>query len=629
MKRIGQFFVLIFLILIYIPNRLYAVSYGNISIQEIPMTSDAGTPTSYGYLEYRFRVTNKDTKAHTVGLEIPKHSYSGNQLQLSRSTNSIVVAPESTAILRLLQPSFQLYGNDEAQVIIDGRYQYDPMPFRKINNHGSNYYSHEIANILTSRDVPGDLRNLFQSGIPSEKKENAEGETSTVLVMPAASSYSRGGSSTPPELMPWTSNVPVEEWSDYWLAYTRFDAVIVTDAEWHEIQEQHAGIFDALKKYVESGGILGIVGTNWNVPKHWLPTEDNTQNSARKYHAVFGLVYAFDKNTETAKPTIEPFRETVLKQAKLWRELDQHPKSIMSNESVLYSSLPVVADYGINIKLIMVLIIVFAILIGPINIYVLSLIKRRIWLMWTVPLTSLAASVLVLGVSLFQEGFLRQSSSATYTVLDQQREEAITFGFVGFYSTLTPRGIIFASETEANACINRYGNSKSLEFHLTAGGNQFLTHGWINARIPSYFVIRKAQSQRKERITFDWTTDSPTATNGLGVDIKTLDVCSPKGEFFTAHNIKAGEKVPLIAGTSEGAVSVSETHSKAAAFKELRRSYSDIIPAGPGVIALFSQNHLPAGSYLAMIEVWSPFVEEGIEQTTPYQNRSFIFGIFE
>jgi hypothetical protein len=633
MKRIGQFFVLIFLLLICIPNRLYAESYGKISIQEIPMTSDAGTPTSHGYLEYRFRVTNKDTKAHTVGIEIPKNNYSRGQL--GRSTNSVVVAPESTAILRLLQPSFPLNGNDEAQVIIDGRYQYDPTPFRKINNHGNFYSSsHEIANIFTSRDVPGDLRNLFQSGIPPEKTENAEGETenqesetSSVSVMPAASPYIRSGTPTSPELMPWTSNVPVEEWSDYWLAYTRFEAVIVTAAEWREIQEQHAGIFDALKKYVETGGILGIVGTNENIPKHWLPIEDNAQNSARKYQAVFGFVYVFDKNTETAKPAIEPFRETVLKQAKLWRDThDRHTNfSIISNESALYSSLPVVADYGINIKLIMVLIIVFAILIGPINIYILSLIKRRIWLMWTVPLTSLVASVLVLGVSLFQEGFLRQSSSATYTVLDQQREEAVTFGFVGFYSTLTPRGIIFSPETEANACINRYGNTKSLEFHLIAGGNQFLTHGWINARIPSYFAIRKAQSQRKERITFDWTTDSPTAANGLGVDIKELTVCSPEGKLLTAHHIKAGEKVSLT--VSIETITTPTTISKSDTFSEIRQAYSQIIPNGPG--AFIPSNRLPAGSYLAELDVWNPFVEEGIDRTTPYQNKTIIFGIFK
>ncbi|MDR0609825.1 MAG: hypothetical protein LBG58_06925 [Planctomycetaceae bacterium] len=628
MKRPMYFFIVIFLLLIFIPNRIYAVNYGNISVQEIPMTSDAGTPTSHGYLEYRFRVTNRDAKAHTVGLEIPKSSHSYGQTVLSRSANSVVVPPESAVILRLLQPPFIIGGNDEAQVIIDGRYQYDPAPFRKINNHGANSYSHEIANILTSRDVPGDLRNLFQSGIPPEQANDSEDETATAPAVPVTPSYSGSGTSTPPELMPWTSNVPVEEWSDYWLAYTRFDAIILTASEWREIQEQHGGIFDALKKYVETGGTLGIVGTNGNIPKHWLPVEDDTQNSAQKYHAVLGLVYAFDKNTETVKPAIEPFRESVLKQSKLWRDIHTSRHSITSDEAALYSSLPVVADYGINIKLIMVLIIVFAVLIGPVNIYVLSLIKRRIWLMWTVPFTSLAASVLVLGASFFQEGFLRQSSSATYTVLDQQREEAVTFGFVGFYSTLTPRGVLFAPETEATACASRLGNTKSLELYLTAGGNQFLTHGWINARIPSYFAIRKAQSQRKERITFDWTADSPTAANGLGVDIKELTVHSPKGELLTAHHIKAGEKVSLTAPASKYiTINDSITLSKVDAFREMCQAYSQIISNGPGTF--ISSKQLPAGSYLAELDVWNPFVEEGIDRTTPYQNKTIIFGLFE
>jgi hypothetical protein len=411
----------------------------------------------------------------------------------------------------------------------------------------------------------------------------------------------------------------------------------MTDSEWNEIQEQHAGIFDALKKYTEAGGILGVVGSNARIPQQWLPDNNSgqtsTQNPAQKYLAVLGLVYVFDKNTDTAKPAIEPFRETVLNQSRLWRGLtgDRHyglhsfPPTMVSDGTTLLSNLPVVANYGINMKLIMVLIIVFAVLIGPVNIYVLSLVKRRIWLMWTVPLTSLVASMLVLGVSLCQEGFLRQSSSATYTILDQQREEAVTFGFVGFYSTLTPRGIIFAPETEATACLERgYGNAKSLELSILAGGNQWLARGWISARIPAYFVVRKAQSQRKERITFNWTTDSPTAANGLGVDIKELHVCSPKGELLTAHNIKAGEKVPLAKDT----INVSQPFSKISTFHELRRSYLHIIPSGT-LDPLLPPNCIPAGSYLAEIDAWNPFVEEGIDRTTPYQNKTIIFGLFE
>ncbi|MDR1142295.1 MAG: hypothetical protein LBL62_11420, partial [Planctomycetaceae bacterium] len=526
-------------------------------------------------------------------------------------------------------------GRSEAQVIIDGRYQRDSLPFQQLRNHGNYYYSHEIANILTSKDVQGDLRNLFQNGIPPEKTENPENKTETVSATPVVVP-AKSGSHTPTEgLMPWTSNVPVEEWSDYWLAYTRFDAVILTGSEWNEIQEQHAGIFDAIKKYTEAGGILGIVGTNGKIPKEWLPTEDaaqtSTQNSAQNYLAVLGLVFVFDKNTEMAKPTIEPFRKIVLEQSKLWRSAfgGFHSSAILTDGKALFSKLPVVADYGINIKLIMVLIIVFAVLIGPVNIFVLSLIKRRIWLMWTVPLTSLVAGVLVLGVSLLQEGFVRQSSSATYTILNQQREEAITFGFVGFYSTLTPRGIIFAPETEATACLPRgYGNTKSLEISIQNGGNQFLTHGWISARIPSYFVVRKAQSQRKERITFNWTTDSPTASNGLGVDIKELNVYSPKGELLTAHHIKAGEKVSLTVSTSKETINVPQKLSKSAAFKELRQSYSWIIPNAT-LNSLIPLDRLPAGSYLAEVDAWNPFVEEGIERTTPYQNKTIIFGIFE
>jgi hypothetical protein len=139
--------------------------------------------------------------------------------------------------------------------------------------------------------------------------------------------------------------------------------------------------------------------------------------------------------------------------------------------------------------------------------------------------------------------------------------------------------------------------------------------------VPSYFAVRKSQSQRKERIAFDWTADSPSATNGLGVDIKTLRVRSPQGKLFIVHDFKAGQKVPL----TDHPESETSQLLPISAMQNLRSNYFNTVLTG----SFRTSDELPAGSYLAEIDAWNPFVEEGIDRTTPYQNKTAVFGIFE
>ncbi len=521
---------------------LGATTYGPITVQEIPMAGNASERSSHGYVEYRFRIVNRDTKAHRVRLDMPLNSSGYSSTNLQSTTNSAEVPPQSTVILRLLQPPVAMEGNNEVRVVIDGRAEQATTTFLRITGHFSGYSSrgNEVAHVLVSQRVPSGIRDFFKDGVPKEN-EKLEGEvTTTTPAVPAHGHYSTYAS-TPvdPQVIPSEATVPMEEWSDNWLAYTRFDGVVMTVTDWKEIRDNYPAVYGAVQKYVEAGGMLAILGSDWTPPAEWT-----LEPGGKRCGAFMGSVILMADDVEAVKPDIAPFRELALQQMRPWRAAMGDPgryygrygrstggSEVMSSDTPLLNSMPVVANYDVNVKLIMVLIVAFAVLIGPVNIYVLSIIKRRIWLLWTVPVTSLVASLLVLGVSFLQEGLIRQSSSETYTVLDQRREEAITFGFVGFYSTLTPRGILFSPNTEATACMDRnsYGGGRSLQLHGDGNGNQLFTNGWISARVPSYFAVRKAESQRKERIIFDFSGDKPTAVNALGVPVKSLQLRTPDG----------------------------------------------------------------------------------------------------
>ena len=53
----------------------------------------------------------------------------------------------------------------------------------------------------------------------------------------------------------------------------------------------------------------------------------------------------------------------------------------------------------------LLVVLLFAVLIGPANLFILSRKRRQIWLFWTVPLLSLLASVSVFGYAAFAEGW--------------------------------------------------------------------------------------------------------------------------------------------------------------------------------------------------------------------------------
>lgn len=631
--RLVALFACIAFFVAFASTNLSAAMFGPISVDEIQMAENRGDRTAHGYVEYRFRVINRDSRARRVDLVMPRNSggYS-MQAMLTRSTSGTEIPAGATATIRLLQPPIAISGSNEIGVSIDGRMQRDGASFTPVASHiqGYAHRSNDIAHIFASQSVPAETRDLFRLEYGK-------------AVTPAATHGASVVASSDPELVTWLANIPVEDWSDNWLAYTRFDCVAITPSDWTEMESRRPQVQAALRKYAEAGGMLCIAGTDWKAPTDWIVDP----NDNRRYRAVFGQIYLLDNNLKGKEDQINPFREEVLKVAGLWRRAMGDPtrsphhighafggSGILSGDTSLLNSMPTLAHYGVSIKLIMILIIVFAVLIGPVNIYVLSLIKRRIWLLWTVPLTSLIASVLVLGASFLQEGFLRQSSSASFTVLDQRSEEATTIGFVGFYATLTPRGIVFSPGTEATACLQRGygGENRSLELNIIGGGNQFLSRGWIHARVPSYFALRKAESQRKERINFDWSGthsgDAATATNGLGVDVKRLVVRSPEGFLYEINEIKAGEKATL--------VKIGDDSKKPEKFASLVRLDADagsFLQSGPSAASFgfdaLDRNRLPAGCYQAELDAWNPFVEPGIEGMTPYQNKTILYGIFE
>src|SRR5262249_22639553 len=124
---------------------------------------------------------------------------------------------------------------------------------------------------------------------------------------------------------------------------------------------------------------------------------------------------------------------------------------------------PVVEGMETPVRGLFVVMLVFAVTIGPVNLYLLARARRRIWMLWTVPLLALATCRAVFGYMVSVEGWHGHARTESLTVLDEASGRASTIGWTGFYTPLAPLdGLHFSRDTELTPQLvddGRWGNN--------------------------------------------------------------------------------------------------------------------------------------------------------------------------
>jgi len=333
----------------------------------------------------------------------------------------------------------------------------------------------------------------------------------------------------------------VTEWSKTWLGYSSYDGVIVTADEMRVMPEPVAS---ALIRYVECGGTLVIFG-NWRPPAGW-PIEKDQSGSLSFYNAGFGVCVVSENAVMEA---LTPGNWQIMSAA--WKE-SQSPwlnfGATAYDVTSANKALPVTENVSIPVRGLLLIMLFFVILIGPINLLVLAKKKKRMWLLWTVPVISLITCFAVSAYSLFSEGWGGRARYLSYTILDERSHRATTIGFNAFYAPLTPGdGLRYAPETEVSVQTSRYYYSPDSAPIRSSDWteDQHLETGWVTARTPAHFTIRRNET-RRERMTITKGGDgSVSIVNGLGVAIKNIKFADEKGMIYTGSNIGAGSSFTL------------------------------------------------------------------------------------
>jgi hypothetical protein len=562
-----------------------AVTINNVTVTVLPQPTAFGSGETYhGYMEYRVALSNLSPDADKrVRLTLPASSWGRGGDQIRSVSRTVVLAPGASTVVSLLQPPVMIRG-DGLGVWVNG--ESNRISLSMIDHAEPNAHSSNIGSaLLVSQGTVASTRSSLQSRLDTSRS--------------TATSVNQ-------------SEVPVTQWSSNWLSYSRFDGVMITA---DEMKDAPIGVVEALRRFTMAGGTLIVTGSTWQPPDDWRPQAAPARGLS-EWYCGFGVVVVGpdDKTLERLVGTIADHVNT---STQPWRA----NRSIEEANNIF----PVVDDLQIPKRGLLVLMIGFAVAIGPVNLWLLAKYKRRLWLLWTVPSFSLLTCLAVWVYATAAEGWSGHEKTAALTILDQENMTATTIGWAAFYAPITPGGgLRYDLATELTPQIGRlsggyyYSRSGGRSRSINLGDTQHLVSGWVIARVPSHYQVRKPAETVRQRLNFRSASSGVEVVNGIGVDVKQLFYADDAGQVHTAGPIAAGETAPMNKSTDKVSAAPAEWRTLYA---------SEWVGAGGsiGQAARSATKLLRPGTYVAVLD-GEPFLESGLGKPKSRKSESVVIG---
>ncbi len=583
--------------------------YGDVVIRTLP---DLPQSTTHGYHEFPFLVVNESpSDSRRVTLSGPDAIQTGMGVHsLGALEGTVTVGPGSSARLALWQPPLPVFGSG-LRVRIDGRAQREVIPWSSghpeywvgATGRSGPRSAHRARRILISQ-------RLTEQDFPPHAAE---------------------------EYLVFRAVMPIAAWSGGWLAYSGYDGVVTT-AE--ELDDVPAEVIEALWRYVETGGSLLVLGdprasnAGWARSRRGRPQAAVFESGLEVDYAGFGVVMTAEgaaRVLDLTAPQLERLEQAWHRSRKVW--------DAARDPAAAHRQFPVASDVEVPVRGLFLVVLAFTVLVGPVNLVLLTRRGKRMWLLWTVPAASLVACAAVVLYVLAGEGMVRVRRTEGLTLLDERARRATTLGWTAYYATLTPGdGLRFGAETELSPVVSwSYGQRSDAARAVDWIDGQHLDRGWVRARLPSYFMVRKSELRRERLSLRHGAGDGPSgggqvkhgpsgggpavnleAVNGLGVDLEALWVADGEGRIYAGGAFPAGA-AGLLEATGDLAVGGAGA---------LRGLYGGDLISRLARLEQDPAGYLRPGTYLAVARA-SPFLEAGLAGLDRESLKTVIYGIFE
>jgi len=373
-----------------------------------------------------------------------------------------------------------------------------------------------------------------------------------------------------------------------WLGFTSVRAVIVGGNEWGQLSEAQKS---ALLTWTGSGGDLVIVDGD---PGAVLPSQGRSL-AATPYPKTRAYLFGRIHSPTLAEVTASGLAGTLSAADTLQDSNFGLPANRTSDWGVIAARgfrLPIPGVDGVPARSYLFILVLFSLLIGPANFWLLLRARRPVLLVLTTPIVSALFIVLLAGYVVAGEGFGVRARAATITMLDEVRKQAVTRASISLYAAgMTPAGGLRFPRDVAIFAIGPEGTGSRDEQTIDLSESQRFASGAIQARSPTNLEEIAFRSAR-ERLGITPSADGVMVVNGLGGNVVAL-VYRQGGTLYTLSGpLPSGGKALLKTGAVRG---------------------TEIVPASLPLSVRLQHlfEHVPDGAYLAVLER-SPFWDPGV-----------------
>ncbi len=392
-----------------------------------------------------------------------------------------------------------------------------------------------------------------------------------------------------------------------WLGYSQFNLLVYYATT---IEEMPAAVQQAVFDYVRAGGALLVLG------KIALP-DDFASNLPLKmenmslpcFYGGFGKIYLGDENLldqMLALPsgcfpeiTSDSYDQSSLRHSPIIRFREDEIETVSG-------------------RWLMLIVYLFAFLIGPVNVFVLHRLGRKIYVFFTVPVASLICCAFIYGYYVVFESSVLIVRDTSLTLLDERYNRAITLAGYGVFSSGTiAEGLKFENETDVCPFNENDYRSADAGKYIILDESQHLAAGWIKPRVARYLHLRMLQT-RRERVSLIQGSSQPEILNGLGADIEEIYMRFPDGILWHGGPVRAGNKMILqkLSGNT-----VTPLKMAADIMASGWISSYDLLINNP-------EKYLSPGQYIARTSA-SPFFSQEIDKMADKKSRAVILGIMK
>ncbi len=211
----------------------------------------------------------------------------------------------------------------------------------------------------------------------------------------------------------------------------------------------------------------------------------------------------------------------------------------------------------------LILVSLFAVVIGPVNYLLLGKTGRYYLLLITVPVGALLVTGGLFTYAVMTDGLGVKLRARSFTDLDQPTGRAVAWSWQSYYASIAPsRGLTFPSDATVFPVLYQPGQRNSGGMRpdntLVWDEQQNLTRGYISSRTTTQFmVLRATQSEGKLAVMEGASTGQPSqVANQLQADIRLLILRDRRGGFWRGAELADGEVASLTATSAEQAAAL-------------------------------------------------------------------------